>query len=147
VGLLSLVVLCALTVSGCGSSKSTSDQGSPEKTRTTVVVDPSRQAPKDLARVPVVAHPKGAGWDATFGACAATSGIQTVAGRLKSSARSRTDYVVVVSWINKTYDVRGRGVQVLRRVAPGARKPIKVEANVAPGASRCTFNVTRGTVK
>lgn len=57
------------------------------------------------------------------------------------------DYVITVSWINDSSDVRARGIAVAEGVEPGQAQEFELSAEVPEGVATCTFHVVRGTVE
>ncbi|QLQ11070.1 MAG: hypothetical protein HZY75_12760 [Nocardioidaceae bacterium] len=68
-------------------------------------------------------------------------------GTITSTAKVARDYVVTVSWINETSDVLARGIAVVEALEPSASQDFQLSTEVPEGASVCTFNVMRGTIK
>lgn len=142
-----LAVVMALACAGCGGGAGDDRSGDSSPTTTQASVDPGRVSPQDLPSVPAVRHAKGAIADTTFGRCAATAGSEQVTGTVHNPTGSAADYAVTVSWTNATSDVLARAVVVLRHVAAGAKKDFVAKADVPSGATTCTFNVLRGTIR
>lgn len=136
-----VAVLAAAGLAGCGD-----DAPAPDPAPTQATVDQSRLSP-DLPKDPSIANPTGAVKDVTLEGCDLGAGEQSIKGTVKSSAKKSVDYVVTVSWINATYDVRGRGITVLKDVKAGSSKEFTVKAKVLDGATQCVTNVQYGKVK
>lgn len=149
-GLVSVSV-AALALSGCSGDSDTDqkdkDAKASSKASASASVDPAKVSPADLPVVPEVKGSQGAVADATFGACATSPGKTSVTGSLTSSAKKSRDYVVTVSWVNATSDVLGRGVHVARNVEPQEKREFAIKATVPRGATTCTFQVLRGSVR
>lgn len=142
------VAFAALAVLGLSACSGDDDkQDKPAKAASSPTsIDPSRLTPTNLPDVPEIAEAKGAVADASFGSCATNAGDTNVTGTITSSAAKARDYVVTVSWVNATSDVLGRGVAVVRNVAPKTTHEFLVSATVPKGATTCTFQVLRGRV-
>ena len=110
-------------------------------------VDPSRVSPSALPTAPGLEKSAGAVKDASFGACDADPGEQTVTAEVTGSAGEARDYVVTVSWINASYDVLARAVEVAEDLAEGETAELTLTATVPAGAEECTFHVVRGTLR
>lgn len=138
-------VTCLLLLSGC-TSDSDSEGPKPSKGPSASTLDTSAISPQDLPTPPSVAKAKGAVAALKLGKCALTPGKQTVKGRIASTAKSTTDYLVVVNWSTEKGDVMGRGYTVLKNVKPAEKRRLAITAKVADGAKRCVPFVQYGTV-
>lgn len=138
-------VTCLLLLSGCTSD---TDSGGPKPSKgpSASTLDTSAISPQDLPTPPSVAKAKGAVAALKLGKCALTPGKQTVKGRIASTAKSTTDYLVVVNWSTEKGDVMGRGYTVLKNVKPAEKRRLAITAKVADGAKRCVPFVQYGTV-
>ncbi|KRF20993.1 hypothetical protein ASG90_00830 [Nocardioides sp. Soil797] len=146
--LLVAVTLLSLALSACGGDgdgSSKADQAKEEPSTTAAVGD--RVAPKDLPRVPALGQAAGAVSDVKVGDCSVAAGEQQVTGSVTGSGKKARDYVVVISWINKHSDVRGRAVVVEKSVAPGESRDWRATATVAAGATECVPNVQAGSLR
>lgn len=139
VGAAGLVLLLGLTA--CSGSDE------PEPTPTPAPsVDAERVAPEKLPEAPELEDAEGAVTDISYDPCAVEAGEQEVAGEVRNSSDDEADYVITVSWINGTSDVRGRGIAVVEDVEPGETKKWSLAADVLDGAVQCAPNVLRGTL-
>lgn len=140
-----LAAIVTVATAGCGSGGG--GQAGATTGPTQASIDPSRVSPQNLPTVPALQHSAGAIADASFGDCTASAGAEQVTGSVHNTTRARTDYVVTVSWTNATSDVLARSVVVLRGVRGGQMKDFVAKATVPDGATTCTFNVMRGSVR
>lgn len=90
-------------------------------------LDPPRTQPASTAHgrlpmVPALAGKRGAIRDLELGEFVPTSGRVAVNGRILSSRRTVSDFVVVLEWLDEDGEVRGRGVVILADVAPGEKR-------------------------
>lgn len=133
--------------SGTGGEGTSSGDGSQSTASVpNATIDPDRVSPENLPTIPP--EPKdvaGALADVKYDECSTEVGDQTVKGKVTNSTDKATDYVVVVSWINDTHDVMGRGVTMLRDVPKGKPVDFTVEAEVAKPATQCVVSAYRGT--
>jgi hypothetical protein len=143
-------VVVAATAAGCSgdSGKDKDKDASPSKSASPTdseSVNPDNVSPP-LKAVPTVKGEKGDIDALTMGECDTASGAQSIAGKIKSSANKKVDYLVTVSWTTAGGDVMGRGFKVLENVAPGETKSFKIKAKVADGATQCVKGVAYGQV-
>lgn len=136
----------ALGLVGCSSDKQQPASDTPAAATTPSGVDPARVSPT-LKPLPDVSTTGGAIRDLKLGECATSPGEQTVKGELTSSQKRKHDFLVTVSWTTATGDVMGRGFQLVKGLAPGQSKDIKITAKVADGATQCVTGVTYGKSK
>ncbi len=127
---------------GGGGDAAASDSPTSDATTPTTI------SPPDLPAEPTVEQSQGAADDVTWSQadCATAAGDQSTEGTVENPTRAPVDYAITVNWTNDTFDVLGRGVAVVRDVAPGKTVEWSVDAEVADGATQCVPKVERGTV-
>lgn len=145
-----LAIVAAALLLGFGTascSDDSSDKSDDKPTAAASEKSNERVAPEGLPEIPKLAKAKGAVGDLELADCEVDAGEQTVSGTIASTAKKVRDYVVTISWVNDSSDVRGRAVVVEKAVEPGAERDFEATADVAAGATQCVPNVRAGTLK
>ncbi len=141
---LAFAAVLLLAVTGCSNDDKagTDPDKKPTSTESTGVISAA-----DLPDVPELARAEGAAADAVVGKCSLDPGRQTVRGTIENLAKRRQDFVIAMNWTNADFDVLGRGVAVVRNLAPGKSAKWKVTGTVVEGATSCVPNIRRGRLK
>lgn len=143
-------VLLGLVLSGCSSDTAASGaegDGKPDRAADSGAAHALTTSPPRLPAVPALKGGRGIVDQLRLDECPTAAGPTRASGEVTNPTDTVGDVVVVLSWTNHTYDVLGRGVAVVKGLAPGATEQWSVEADLGEGVTTCTPSARVGELR